>query len=349
MAFELLVLPGVATAGGERDQVADLEVQVAVEGLGAGPQVVGPVDLQCAQPHIVVQVAGFLEVIGAQGVAQPVAERLAGGLQLFGPLVLGHVEGGLELGQRRAVQVHARIPVKLAIGADQLHVHVRHGRPVQRDGAAPVLQPGEAVAGLVGGVDVAGLEAAVIGQAVVVGIAVDVDAAQGGQAGGRARHRRGVQARLVAQGGEAGERHDRGGDAEAGVVERRQAETRVDLQGRIGRRRLVDIGVVAFQGDLEAVAGQEEHLAATAPLVLAARPQRGLVAGCGELGGGVEHHRAGRPRRQGVAVGDAGGARGRSREGNAVLPAVAALFGEGDAGQHLVAQRHVHRGLHIEA
>ncbi len=85
MAFEGLVLPGVAAARRDADLVGDVEMQVAIDRLGPGVQVVRPVDHQkgAREGHIVVQVAAFLEVIGAEHVIQAVVEGLAEQLQLF--------------------------------------------------------------------------------------------------------------------------------------------------------------------------------------------------------------------------------------------------------------------------
>ncbi len=200
VSLELLTFPGVAAAGGDGELLGELEVEVGVERLGPGRQVIGTVDHQKAarEDHPVVQVAAFLEMVGAQRIAQPIVDGLAGQLQLLGPLVLRHVEGGLEDGHRRAVEIHAGIPMQLAIGADQLQVGAAD-LPVDGPRDAPVPQLGEAVAGLVGGVDVAGEEARVIGKAVVAGVPISVDAADGGKRRHRAGNRPHIQARAVAE------------------------------------------------------------------------------------------------------------------------------------------------------
>ena len=53
------------------------------------------------------QVAGFLEVIGPERIAESLVDRLSGQLKLLGELVLGHVERELEDAERRTVSVDA--------------------------------------------------------------------------------------------------------------------------------------------------------------------------------------------------------------------------------------------------
>ncbi len=351
VAFEGLVLPGVAAAGRQADLVGDVEVQVGVHRLRSGVQVVGPVDHQkgAGEGHIVVQVAPFAEVVGAQHIVQTVVDGLADQLELLRELVLRQVEGGLQDVARGAIQIHPDPPVQLAISGDGLERGAGPELQVDRARDAPVGQLREVVAGRISGVDrVGGDEAGIIRQAVVVRIAVGIGAGQRRQGLHRRRHRTDIQARAEAERALGGQvrRH-----ADAGVVEIAELAggAGVDREHRVRRRLLIDVQIVAGEGDLQVVRGQEQRLAAHAPGILAALPLAGRVAGRRLALVAVHDVGARGSRRQGVAVDDPRVAGDGIGERNAALPAVAVDLREGDAGQQLVVDRQVGRAAHVQA
>src|SRR4030088_3191956 len=83
----------------------------------------------------------------------------------------------------------------VAVGVDPLQIHTVAYPPVHYCGYTPVLELREAVAGGIAGVDVSCLETRVVGQIVVVWIAVRVDSIERR----RERHVRGRRAQSAAR------------------------------------------------------------------------------------------------------------------------------------------------------
>ena len=65
------------------------------------------------------QVARFLEIIGAQNIVELFIQGVAEQLQFLAELPLVHGEAQLHEIERRSVRIEARIPVQLAIGGDR--------------------------------------------------------------------------------------------------------------------------------------------------------------------------------------------------------------------------------------